>query len=315
MPKDLLVVADLGPTQIESLLDRAARFRLGLNQDKALAGRSAVMIFEKPSLRTKVSFELAVHQLGGHPVFLTGAEVGLGTREPIEDVAHVLQRWVAVIIARVNDHQTLVDLAQSSNIPVINALSDVEHPCQAIADVLTIAQHFGDLPTVRVPETGLLSGLKIAFVGDGNNCARSLGQAAVALGAHFHIASPEGYELDDESLASMRGNGRTSSSVDSTNDPVEAVAGAHVVYTDVWASMGQEEEAMQRRAAFHGFSITPTLLTFARPDVILMHPMPAHYGDEITPGMLKHPSSVAFDQAENRLHAQKAILDFLAKGK
>ena len=281
--------------------------------------RSVAMLFEKPSLRTKVSFDIAVQELGGHPIYLGADEVGLDTREPVEDVARVLEQWCAVIIARVNRHSTLERLAATASVPVVNALSDVEHPCQAVADLLTIQQHKGD------SRRGIAR-LKVAYIGDANNCALSLGLGAVALGARFVCASPEGYGFPEDDAAKLlaRAAGaneeaRTrkregTSHVQLTQSPAEAAREADVLYTDVWTSMGQEAESAQRRAAFQGYQIDERLLSLANPGALLMHPMPVHYGEEMAPGMLEHPQSVAYQQAGNRLHAQKAILRLLVEG-
>ena len=260
------------------------------------------MLFEKPSLRTKVSFDIAAYELGGHAVYLGADEVGLDKREPVEDVARVLERWASVIVARVMAHSTLERFAANASVPVVNALSDVEHPCQAAADLLTIRQ-----------SKGRVEGLKVAYIGDANNCALSLGLGALALGADFAVASPDGYAFPDADAASLRA--RSASGVLMlTTDPHEAADGADVLYTDVWTSMGQEAETAQRRAAFQGFQVNERLLARANPGALVMHPMPVHYGEEMEPGMLEHPQSVAYTQAENRLHAQKAVLRLLVAG-
>lgn len=300
MAHDLLSINDLSAEDVASVLDAADGYRRRQREGQPLAGKTVAMIFEKPSLRTKVSFDVAAYELGGHGVFLQSAEVGLDTREPVEDIAHVLERWASAIVARVNDHRTLERLAEASSVPVVNALSDVEHPCQALADLLTVRQHRGSI-----------EGAKVTYVGDANNCALSLALACGATGASFAIASPAGYELGSAALAAIS---RASVSLQATNDPLEAVDGADVVYTDVWTSMGQEAETEARRKAFEGFQVNQQLLDHASPSVLLMHPMPAHYGDEVPAGMLDHPRSVAYDQAENRLHAQKAILELLVAG-
>ncbi len=300
MTTHFLSINDLTDAELRGVLDAADAFRAGADSAKPLAGKTVAMLFEKPSLRTKVSFDVAVYELGGHSVFLSREEVGLDAREPAEDVARVLSRWVAVIVARVFDHRTLERLAAASSVPVVNGLSDVEHPAQALADLLTMRQRLGRLDGVRV-----------AYVGDANNCALSLALGCAATGASFAIASPEGYGFDPARIKAIEARGAT---LRPTAEPKEAVEGADVVYTDVWTSMGQEAETNARREAFDGFLVDEALLARAKPGAILMHPMPAHYGDEVPAGMLEHPQSAAFDQAENRLHAQKALLRLFAGG-
>ena len=263
-----------------------------------LPWRSVALLFEKPSLRTRVSFDLAVAQLGGHCLYLSPQEVGLGQREPVPDVARVLSRYVDCIVARVFSHDTLVQLAQSASVSVINALSDLEHPCQALADFLTIRER-----------KGRLKGVRLAYVGDGNNVARSLALLAAMLGVDFSMASPSGYRLDAAAESSARRLAAASgSSVTLTCDPLQAVKEADVVYTDTWTSMGQEKEAAIRRVAFADFQVNAGLMSHARPDAIFMHCLPAHHGEEVTSDILNGESSAVFDQAENRLHVQKAVL-------
>lgn len=297
--RDLLSVTDLSGEETCRLIRRAAEGKQH-SLGQPLAGKSVALLFEKPSLRTRVSFQVGIEQLGGHSLYLSGAEVGLGQREPVSDVAKVLSGYVDCIIARVNDHRNLLELACYAAVPVVNALSDREHPCQIMADLLTIYEF-----------RQRLDGLRLTFVGDGNNVARSLALALPAVGMNFVGASPPGYELDDESVAAARQRADGAASVDLITSPPAAVAGADVVYTDVWASMGQEDEAAARRAAFQGYTVDEALLAQAGPQALLMHDMPAHYGEEVPPGMLEHPQSVAFAQAHNRLHAQKALLEFL----
>ena len=295
--RDFISVTDLSPEETRSLIQQAT---LGKSQrgHAPLTGKSVALLFEKPSLRTKVSFQVAVEQLGGYSLYMGGEEVGLGVREPVSDVARVLSGYVDCIVARVFRHGDLQDLARYSSVPVINALSDWEHPCQTMADLLTIHEH-----------KGRLDGLTLAYIGDGNNVARSLCLALPAVGMNFAIATPAGYELDSESVAAAdeRGEG----GVQTMRSPAEAVAQADVVYTDVWASMGQESEADERRKQFAGYTVDPALMEQARPGALFMHDMPAHYGEEVPLGMLEHPQSVAYPQAHNRLHAQKAVLEFL----
>jgi len=297
MKKDLLSVSDLSRKEIEQLIEQALRMKQKGVQ-ALLSGKTLALLFEKPSLRTRISFDLAMHQLGGHAIYLSPDEVGLGKREAIPDVARVLSRYVNCIAARTFSHQTLLILAEHSSVPVINALSDMEHPCQALADLLTIYE-----------KKGRLAGLTLAFIGDGNNVAHSLLLAASLTGMNFHIASPPGYEIKREildrgqELAAAR-----SSQIWLTAKPDEAAKEADIVYTDVWTSMGQEAEAEKRRLAFSGYQVDEKLLSLAKRDALFMHPLPAHHGEEISPGLLDSPQSVVFDQAANRLHLQKALL-------
>ncbi len=303
-------MTDLTPAETRNLLERAGKSKsqskvyVGGDSDRPLAGKTVAILFDKPSLRTRVSFQVGIQQLGGYSVFLGQQEVGLGNREPVSDVANVLSGYVDCIVARISDHQLLVDLAKHASVPVVNALSDVEHPCQIMADLLTIYEHKGSL-----------DGLSLAYVGDGNNVARSLCLALPAVGMNFTSASPRGYNLDEASvqIARARANG-SSVQVRILTDPAEAVAGADVVYTDVWASMGQEAETAARQSVFHGYTVDPELMERANSGALFMHDMPAHYGEEVPPGMLEHRQSVAFPQAHNRLHAQKTILEFLLSG-
>ena len=298
--KDLLSAADLSPEEVSGLLARAHQLK-GAADAAPLRGKMAALLFEKPSLRTRVSFEVAMYQLGGSAVYLGQPEVGLGEREPTSDLARVLSRMVNGIVCRTFDHSSLEELARNASVPVVNALSDTEHPCQALADLLTIHEH-----------TGRLAGVSIAFVGDGNNVAASLALASATVGAFFRIASPEGYELSPSIAARAREIAQgTGGQVHLLRQPEEAVAGADVVYTDVWTSMGQEGSAQARRQAFAGYQVNESLLARAGPEAIFMHAMPAHYGEEVPAGFLEHLRSVAFDQAENRLHATKAILEAL----
>ena len=295
--KDLLSIADLGGEDIRQLIsdaiDLKARGWLSM-----LSGKTLAIMFEKPSLRTRVSFELAMRQLGGQTIYLSPAEVGLGQREAVPDVARVLSRYVDAIAARTFSHQALEVLASYSSVPVINALSDWEHPCQALADLLTIYEKKEEL-----------NGLTLAFVGDGNNVARSLMLAAALTGMNFQMASPPGYAIDDKTLNLAQSNALGSGGeILCTGEPRRAVSGADVVYTDVWTSMGQEAEADKRRQIFAGYQVNSELLSLAREDAIFMHPLPAHHGEEVAEGILDGPKSVVFDQAENRLHLQKALL-------
>jgi ornithine carbamoyltransferase len=259
-----------------------------------LAGRSFALIFEKPSLRTRVTFEVGINQLGGHAIHLSGPEIGLGTRESVPDVARNLSRWVDGIAARVFAHATVEGLARHASIPVINALSDYEHPCQAVADFFTLWERGVDLGK-----------LKLAWIGDGNNVLNSILHLGAALGAELRMACPPGYQPDPHVLAEAR---RKGSAISVTTEPDEAVRGADVIYTDVWTSMGQEAEKTQRQEAFARYQLNASLLAFAKPSALVMHCLPAHRGEEITDEVLDGPQSVVLDQAENRLHAQKAII-------
>lgn len=300
MKKYLLSISDLDRKEAEGLIEQALRMKQE-GTSSVLGGKTLALLFEKPSLRTKVSFQMAMHQLGGHSIYMSPEEVGLGKREPVADVARVLSRYVDGITARTFSHDTLRVLAEYSTVPVVNALSDLEHPCQSLADLLTIRE-----------KKRSLSGLTLAYVGDGNNVANSLLLAACLVGIHFSIATPQGYQLDGEMLDQGRAFAAASGSrIRTTADPYEAVKGADVVYTDVWTSMGQEKEAEKRHKAFSGFQVDARMLDAAGKDVLFMHPLPAHPGEEISLGLVDDPRSVVFDQAENRLHAQKALLAIL----
>jgi ornithine carbamoyltransferase len=295
--KDLLSITDLNSNEISELIDNALDMKR-YDTPQILSDKVFALIFEKPSLRTRVSFEVGIQQLGGSGLYLSPDEVGLGKRELISDVARVLSRYVDGIIARTFSHQTLQDLAQSAAVPVINALSDLEHPCQALADILTIYE-----------KKNTFQGLRLAYIGDGNNVANSLLLAASLVGIDVVTASPPGYAITDRVLQKAKQAGiLTGSSITLTEDPRQAAANADIIYTDVWTSMGQEAEAEQRRRAFTHFQVNTQLLASAKPDVIFMHPLPAHYGEEVSDGLVDNPASVVFDQAENRLHIQKAIL-------
>ena len=301
--RDLLSIADLTPDELDFLIQSA----LSLKRDGSqplLEGRTIAMLFEKPSLRTRVSFEVGMKQLGGSAIYLSQAEVGLGQREPVEDVARVLSRYVSAIVARTYAQSSLEDLAAAADVPVINALSDNEHPCQALADLLTIYE-----------KKGRLAGVTIAFIGDGNNVSASLALAAGLAGAEFRIASPAGYSLPANILTSARASaGRTGGAIETLEAPEAAARGADIVYTDVWTSMGQEASWHERVEAFQGYQVDEALMALARPDAIFMHDLPAHRGEEIDNAVIEGPQSVVFDQAENRLHAQKALLTAVMGG-
>jgi ornithine carbamoyltransferase len=294
--RDLLSVADLHSDDIWRLISSAREMKQG--RGASLHSQVLALLFEKPSLRTRVSFEVAMWQLGGHTIYLSPAEVGLGKREQVPDVARTLSRYVQGIVARTFSHATLETLATYATVPVINGLSDMEHPCQALGDLLTIYE-----------KKGKLQGLTLAFIGDSNNVANSLLLASSLVGLNFCIASPPGYQPREslwrqaQTLAAHSG-----ARISCVEEPSQAVKEADVVYTDVWTSMGQEAEAETRRLIFTAYQVTPELLEQANRDALFLHPLPAHHGEEITPGLLEHPRSAVFDQAENRLHIQKAIL-------
>ncbi|MCX8213042.1 MAG: ornithine carbamoyltransferase [SAR202 cluster bacterium] len=297
MTRNFLSVADLSPHEIGLSIDSAIRMKGG-ESPKPLDGMTVATLFEKPSLRTRVSFEIGIRQLGGDCVNLGATEVGLGVREPVADVARVLDRWVDIIVARVNSHDSLLEFAEYANAPIVNALSDLEHPCQAMADILTIQEHRGEL-----------RGQRVAYIGDGNNTAASLAIACASVGADFVIAAPPDYQI--ATPAWEEANRRASESqsrVGWVELPQQAARGADVVYTDTWVSMGQDDESEVRLEAFKEYQVNDELMSYAKPDALFMHDLPAYEGKEIAPGMIDHPRSVVFDQAENRLHAQKAIL-------
>ena len=302
--RHLLSIADLTPDEVAGLVLSALKMK-GEPPKPILQGKTVALLFEKPSLRTKVSFDVAISQLGGHCVYLGGEEVGLGKREPVKDVARVISRYVSALVVRTFDQSILETLARYASVPVINALSDQEHPCQALGDLLTIRE-----------KKGKLAGVSIAYVGDGNNVATSLALAAASVGADFIIASPRGHQVPEETWSEARRRANLKGArLRQSESPAEAVQGADVVYTDVWTSMGQEVEADRPRRDFAGYQVNPSLLELAKPDAIVMHDLPAHRGEEISDEALEGPQSVVFDQAENRLHAQKAILaELLSKG-
>src|SRR5579863_605795 len=290
-PKRLLSDLDLSPISLRRLLDLAAHVkRTPARFAQSLAGRYLALLFEKPSLRTRLTFELAIKQLGGDAVNYAGP---IGSREPVKDVARNLDRWTNGIVARVFSHSTVEEIAAWTHIPVINALSDVYHPCQVLADMQTLQERFGQL-----------EGLKLAFIGDGNNVAHSLMLTAGRLGVHVAVATPPCYEPNPAIVAEAAGLGH----ITLTHDPAEALDGAHAVYTDVWASMGQESEAAARLEVFEPYQVDEAMFAWARPDAVFMHCLPAHRGEEVVDAVIESPRSVVFDQAENRLHAQKALL-------
>ncbi len=301
MNSSFLTFSDVEPGEIAGLIESAIAIKSG-NHGTPLTGKSAVLLFEKPSLRTKLSFWIGVEKLGGRPVYFSPEEVGLGKREPVSDASKVISRMADIAIIRTFSQSVLDEFAEAGDIPVVNALSDHEHPCQAFADIQTIHEHLGSL-----------AGARVAFIGDGNNVARSLAFAVAGSGGHLVVASPEGYELDTASLNAANDYGsELGGTATQVRSPAEAVAEADIVYTDVWASMGQEEEASARMEAFAGYQVNPDLMAQAPAGAKFMHDMPAHPGEEVSEGMLEHPSSIAFDQAENRLWAQAALVQAIA---
>ncbi|HEY3743817.1 MAG TPA: ornithine carbamoyltransferase [Bryobacteraceae bacterium] len=287
---------DVTDAELRALLDLAADMKQTPRRyASALQGRYLALLFEKPSLRTRVTFELAIKQLGGDSILSTGL---IGEREPIKDIARNLDRWTDGIVARVFSHRTILDLAEWSSVPVVNALCDRYHPCQALADMLTIEE-----------KLGRVEGRTLAFIGDGNNVAHSLMSSCARLGMNFRLACPDGYDPDaalvEESRVIAANHG---TSISTMRDPVEAVSGADAVYTDVWASMGQESQAIERRAIFQPYQVNEALMAHANTNAIFMHCLPAKRNQETTDAVMESPQSVVFDQAENRLHTQKALL-------
>jgi ornithine carbamoyltransferase len=301
--RSFLSVVDFTAREVEACLALAARLKrdrpLGRRAPSAqtLAGRHVALLFDKPSLRTRSTFTIAIRELGGEVLELP-ADVTLGSREPIRDVARNLERWVDAVVIRTFAQATLVEFAAAApRVHVVNALTDEHHPCQALADFLTLQERWGSL-----------RGRTLAYVGDGNNVAASLAQASLMLGVSFRIASPAGFALPSSVVATAREVARLGARIVSTDDPVEAVTGADAVYTDTWTSMGQEGERAARLQAFAGFQVDEPLMRHARRDALFLHCLPAHRGEEVTDGVLESSRSVVFEQAENRLHTQKALL-------
>jgi ornithine carbamoyltransferase len=301
MKRDFLDLSALSPVEFDGLLRLGMRLKAELKsglEHPFLRGKTLAMIFQKPSLRTRITFETGMAQLGGHAIYLAPQDIGIGERESIKDVARNMSRWVDLIMIRTFAHQTSVEMAKEASVPVINALTDLLHPCQLMADLMTLRERFGDLHP-----------LKVAFVGDGFNMAQSWIEAAELAGCELRIGCPEGYEPQKDfagRLAKLKKGLMTHSAA-------EAVKGADVVYTDTWTSMGQEAEAAERRRAFKGFQVNEALLKQAKTEAVVMHCLPAHRGEEITDAVLDGPRSVVLEQAENRLHAQKAIMVWLLR--
>jgi ornithine carbamoyltransferase len=291
--RDFLAITDFTREELERLLESARRLKSGADR-RMLTGKSLAMIFRKSSTRTRVSFEVGMTQLGGHALFLSERDSQIGRGEETRDTAGVLSRMVDGVVIRTFDHAEVVELADNAGVPVVNALTDLLHPCQVLADLQTVAEEFGSAYEDR----------RIAWIGDGNNMANSWLNAALRLGFELRLACPAGYDPDPEILERARAGGR----VLLTRDPAEAADGADVVTTDVWASMGQEDEAAERIAAFSGFIVDEALMARARPKAIFLHCLPAHRGQEVSAGVLDGPQSRVFDEAENRLHVQKAVL-------
>lgn len=301
MKKDLLSIKELTPAEIEALCSLAADLKEQQRQrvpHPLLLGKSLAMIFEKPSLRTRVTFEVGMAQLGGRALYLVPADIQLGEREAVKDVAKNLERWVDGIMARTFRHETVEELARHATIPVINGLSDLTHPCQILADLFTLRE-----------KCAKLHGLKVAYIGDGNNVCHSWLHGAGKTGIEFTVACPKGYEPHPDIVASARREADIyGGRIALVHDPRQAAEEADVLYTDVWTSMGQEVESAKRRRDFQGFQVDVSLVRLAKPDALIMHCLPAHRGEEITDEVLDGPHSIVYDQAENRLHLQKAIL-------
>lgn len=302
--KDFLSIKDFSPAEIRYLLQFAHQVKAHpVAYEGILKHQTLAMIFEKPSLRTRVTFDVGIHQLGGYSIYLSPADINLGKRESVYDVAKNLERMVQCIMIRTFAHEIVEQLSRHARIPVINGLTDYSHPCQAMADYLTICE-----------AKGHVDGLKIAFIGEGNNVARSLAFAGAQLGANVWLASPRGYEMDGESSKWARERGReTGGQCTLTNDAREAASRADVIYTDIWVSMGHESEAEERKKVFSAYQVNETLLRLAKPDAIFLHCLPAHRGQEVTDQVIDSPRSLVYQEAENRLHVQKAIMIELMK--
>ena len=315
MKKDLISIKDLTAQEIEELFNLAVELKRNkIKFNQALAGKTLALIFQKPSNRTRVSFEVGMYQLGGNSIYLSPSEINLGVRETIKDVAKTISRYVEGIVLRTFEHQNCLDMASAAGVPVINGLSDFSHPCQALADLFTIGEKFSRFSHASQKAGRRLKGLTLAYVGDGNNVCNSLLYAAAKTGMNIAVATPGGYAPEAGVVKESKEAAKeTGSQITLTEDPLSAVNGAQVVYTDVWVSMGQEEEMNKRKIIFKDFQINAKLLTAAAAGVLVMHCLPAHRGEEITDEVMDSKSSIVFDQAENRMHIQKAILIKLLK--
>jgi ornithine carbamoyltransferase len=300
MKRDFLALDGLSRTELDEILHLSAKLKRELKagrREPLLAGKTLAMIFEKPSLRTRVTFEVGMTQLGGYAVYLTPTDIRLGERESVADIARNLERWVDCIMGRVFKHATLEELARYARVPIINGLCDIQHPCQVLSDCFTVLER-----------RGRLDGLKVAWLGDGNNVANSWIAVAPRFGFSFALACPKGFEPDAGLVAKARAEG---ASITVTQDVAEAVRGADVLYTDVWTSMGQEAEAEQRKPIFAPYQLNAATMKLAKPEAVVMHCLPAHRGEEVTGEVIDGPQSIVFDQAENRLHVQKGIMVWL----
>lgn len=303
MKRDFLAVSDISDAEIEFLLKRALELKYGADMNKCpLLGKSIGMIFEKPSTRTRISFEVGIYQLGGQSIYMNSEQLQLGRGEPVSDTARVMSRYLSAVVMRTYHHSTIEEFARYSSIPVINGLSDLHHPCQALADLMTIYE-----------KKGKLKGIQVVYIGDGNNVANSLIEAAAKTGINLTIACPEGYEPNRTILERSRNAfaSKYSGDIVILRNPFEAVISADVIYTDVWVSMGQENDAEIKKMQFSDYQINLDLLAYAKQDVIVLHCLPAHRGEEITDEVINCRNSAIFDQSENRLHCQKALLEFL----
>jgi ornithine carbamoyltransferase len=299
MKRDFLRLWDLSSGEIEHLLKRAEELKSGKDANKCpLIGRSIGLIFEKASTRTRVSFEVGIYQLGAQAIYMNPKEIQLGRGETLHDTARTLSRYLDAIVIRTFSHNTLLDFASNSSIPIINGLSDSHHPCQALADLMTIFER-----------KGRLKGLHLAYIGDGNNVANSLIEASAKMEINLTIACPRGYEPDPDVLKKAKASAKSEITI--VRNPKDAAQGADVLYTDVWVSMGQEKKEKEKKKKFRGYQLNRKILSYAKEDAIVLHCLPAHRGEEITDDLIESPQSAVFDQAENKLHTQKALLEFL----
>lgn len=305
MKRDFLSIADWSSKELQKLLETSADIKARPRKYKdSIRGRSVALIFEKQSLRTHVTFDVGIYQLGGHSVYLTQSDINLGKRESVYDVSKNLERWMDAVVVRTFAHQSCVDMGRYMKVPVVNALTDFEHPCQAIGDFLTASEHLGKLRRK-----------KFAFIGDGNNVCNSLMLMAAKMGMHFAVAAPEGYEPVQEVVRLSRKEAKkTGTEIEVVHDPAAAAKNSDVVYTDVWVSMGQEDQKEEKLKAFQGYQVNRQLMKLAKRSAIFMHCLPAHRGEEVTDDVIDSKQSVVWDEAENRLHSQKAVVYTLIKG-